>query len=98
MVPSCPSRALLLAPSPIVRLPSTGKGKHTKFSLDVDGVELDGILFNEIAEDSSEVLVYGRLDVNEWNGRESLQLQVMKIEKGAEVESRPAVATKGALR
>lgn len=55
------------------------KDTHTKFTLDVDGVKMDGILFNEVMEKGDDVLVYGRLDINEWKGNESLQMLVNKV-------------------
>lgn len=55
------------------------KGKHTKFVLDIDGERVDGILFNQVVETEGDVLVHGRLDVNEWQGRESVQMLVSQV-------------------
>lgn len=70
------------------------KDTHTKLTLDVDGEKIDGILFNEVMKEGDDVLVYGRLDINEWNGKESVQMLVNKVVSAEEFEhaSRPHVA------
>lgn len=70
------------------------KDTHTKLTLDVDGEKIDGILFNEVMKEGEDVLVYGRLDINEWNGKESVQMLVNKVvpAEGLENASRPHIA------
>jgi len=70
------------------------KDTHTKLTLDVDGEKIDGILFNEVMKEGEDVLVYGRLDINEWNGKESVQMLVNKVVPAEELEnaSRPHIA------
>lgn len=70
------------------------KDTHTKLTLDVDGEKIDGILFNEVLKEGEDVLVYGRLDINEWNGKESVQMLVNKVVPAEELKhaSRPHIA------
>lgn len=55
------------------------KDKHTKFALDVDGRPVEAILFNAVVEDIERGTFHAKLDVNEWNGRTSVQLLVEKL-------------------
>jgi single-stranded-DNA-specific exonuclease len=50
------------------------KEKHTKLTLDLDGKLVDAILFNHVLPEYEKVMVHGRLEVNEWNDRRSLQI------------------------
>lgn len=50
------------------------KEKHTKLTIDVGGKLIDAILFNNVLPEYETVLVHGRLEVNEWNERRSLQI------------------------
>lgn len=50
------------------------KDAHTKLTVRIGGVELDAILFNQVLDRVPEVMTHGRLEVNEWNGRRSLQM------------------------
>lgn len=50
------------------------KEKHTKLTLNIDGKSVDVVLFNQVLPEYERVMVHGRLEVNEWNGRRSLQI------------------------
>jgi len=50
------------------------KEKHTKITLEVEGKLVDAILFNQVLPEYDTVLVHGRLEINEWNDRRSLQI------------------------
>ena len=58
------------------------KGKHSKFVLELDGVKIEALLFNQVIPDYSTVRVHGRLCVNEWNGRKTLQMIATHILPG----------------
>ena len=74
------------APSFLVEAPVKGfsllKGKHSKFVLELDGVKIEALLFNQVIPDYSTVRVHGRLCVNEWNGRKTLQMIATHILPG----------------
>lgn len=55
------------------------KDKHTKMTLDVDGVEVDAILFNQVVDKTRDVMVCGTMDINEWQGKESVQILASQI-------------------
>jgi len=65
-------------PSFLVDAPVRGfsllQGKHSKLRLDIDGREIDALLFNQVIPEYSRARVHGRLSLNEWNGRKQLQL------------------------
>lgn len=50
------------------------KERHTKLTLELDGRLVDAILFNNVLPEYEKVMVHGRLEVNESNGRRSLQI------------------------
>lgn len=52
------------------------KDKHTKFLLDIGGKKVDAILFNQVVESGDRLHAIAKLDLNEWNGRESVQLML----------------------
>lgn len=59
------------------------KDKHSKLALNIDGVGIDAILFNQIVDEEAkgqQRLICGKLDINEWNGRQSVQLIVERVD------------------
>ena len=55
------------------------KDKHTKFALNIDGRPVDAILFNQVIEDAEDLTVHAKLEINEWNGRRSVQLMLERV-------------------
>lgn len=58
------------------------KDRHSKLTLDLDGVRIDAIVFNQVigAPIGAQAHVYARLDINEWNGNRALQLLAERVE------------------
>lgn len=70
---------LVLRKARVCRIVPMGEGKHTKLVLEKDGVEMDAIWFNVNSseldfEPSDKVDVLFQLNVNEFQGRISLQM------------------------
>lgn len=55
------------------------KDKHTKFALNIDGRPVDAILFNQVIEHAEDLTVHAKLEINEWNGRRSVQLMLERV-------------------
>ena len=60
-------------------IPRILKDKHTKFALNIDGRPVDAILFNQVIEDAEDLTVHAKLEINEWNGRRSVQLMLERV-------------------
>lgn len=58
------------------------QGKHCKLTLEIDGVRVETLLFNQVIPDYPHVQVHGRLSVTEWQGRQRLQLIATHILPG----------------
>ncbi len=82
---------LILRDARIVRSASIGGGKHTKLTVEKDGVEMNAVWFNANAstlpfELSDTVDVLFQLSINEFRGVESLQMIVQDIRLSPDVE------------
>ena len=67
---------------------TVGDGKHLKLTIKGEhGTQLDGIFFQggereDSLEEGAEVEIIGRLEINTWNGKDNLQLNISDLRVG----------------